>query len=94
MAKTGPQNAGFTEEAGYNLEMMDMSHDDSRIPIDDEDRSPLETAILTRSDLVFVKLHASWSTMIRVAEVLQFRKPLKQVRVFISDSRTGLFRLL
>ena len=82
MARTGPPNAGFSDEAGYNLETLHQ--DDSGLPGntgygDDKDIAPLEVAIMTRKDLVFVKLHASWSAMIRVAEVLQFKKPLKQV---------------
>ena len=82
MARTGPPNAGFKDEAGYNLETLhqdDSDHPSYTAHDDNKDTSPLETAIMTSKDLVFVKLHASWSVMIRVAEVLQFKKPLKQV---------------
>ncbi|CDI97940.1 protein of unknown function DUF590 [Echinococcus multilocularis] len=87
LAKTGPQKPGFKDEAGFLLDSMGQPSSDADAVRgyaqtgDQEDRNPLETAILANDDLVFVKLHASWSTMIRVAEVLQFRKPLKQAKV-------------
>ncbi|KAL5107123.1 hypothetical protein TcWFU_009406 [Taenia crassiceps] len=87
LAKTGPQKAGFKDEAGFLMDPMGQSPNDAYgVPSytqagDQEDRNPLENAIMARNDLIFVKLHASWSTMIRVAEVLQFRKPLKQAKV-------------
>ncbi|VDN24083.1 unnamed protein product [Dibothriocephalus latus] len=43
----------------------------------------LEEDILAIHDLVFVKLHIAWTTLTRVAEVLQFRKPLKQVGICV-----------
>lgn len=87
LAKTGPQKAGFKDEAGFLMDPMGQPPSGAYAARgytqagDQEDRNSLETAIMARSDLIFVKLHASWSTLIRVAEVLQFRKPLKQVRL-------------
>ncbi|VDK32493.1 unnamed protein product [Taenia asiatica] len=87
LAKTGPQKAGFKDEAGFLMSPKGQPLSDAYTvrgytqASDQEDRNPLETAIMARSDLIFVKLHASWSTMIRVAEVLQFRKPLKQAKL-------------
>ncbi len=85
---TGPQKAGFKDEAGMgNLRPPDERQAAAdRVNLEALERedkgelSALEGAILAIDDLIFVKLHASWSTMTRVAEVLQFRKPLKQVR--------------
>uniref|UniRef100_A0A158REV8 Anoctamin n=1 Tax=Hydatigena taeniaeformis TaxID=6205 RepID=A0A158REV8_HYDTA len=87
LARTGPQKAGFKDEAGFLMDPMSQPPSDAdglrgyTQPGDQEDQNPLETAIMAHSDLIFVKLHASWSTMIRVAEVLQFKKPLKQAKV-------------
>lgn len=84
LAKTGPQNAGFKDESSFQLEHSQSVQGNL---VGDEydpslDLNPLEAAIRAHSDLIFVKLHATWSTLIRVAEVLQFRKPLKQVSIF------------
>nr|CUU99443.1 hypothetical transcript [Hymenolepis microstoma] len=81
LARTGPQGAGFKDDAAFQLEhpkspLGDLTSDGKVLR--DDHANPLEAAIHARQDLVFVKLHASWSTLIRVAEVLQFRKPLKQ----------------
>ncbi|KAM3185975.1 hypothetical protein ACTXT7_005275 [Hymenolepis weldensis] len=81
LARTGPQGAGFKDYAAFTLEHMESSHgalDPDWEYNSDDDTNPLEAAIRAHQDLVFVKLHATWSTLIRVAEVLQFRKPLKQ----------------
>ncbi|VUZ41606.1 unnamed protein product [Hymenolepis diminuta] len=93
VAKTGPQSAGFKEDAAFLLEHMESSHGalgpDWQYDSDD-DTNPLEAAIRAHQDLVFVKLHATWSTLIRVAEVLQFRKPLKQVKVERLELQEGV----
>ncbi|VDN97449.1 unnamed protein product [Rodentolepis nana] len=82
LAKTGPQSAGFKDDASFQLVHPESPVGDLTSNGEfyrDDHANPLEAAIHARQDLVFVKLHASWSTLIRVAEVLQFKKPLKQL---------------
>ncbi|KAM7534408.1 hypothetical protein Aperf_G00000115458 [Anoplocephala perfoliata] len=86
LARTGPQGAGFKDEAAYQLEHLGERRGDQYAEYaEEDDETPFETALQIHQDLVFVKLHATWSTLIRVAEVLQFRKPLKQGLTVIYD---------
>uniref|UniRef100_A0A5K3FBR5 Anoctamin n=1 Tax=Mesocestoides corti TaxID=53468 RepID=A0A5K3FBR5_MESCO len=89
VAATGPQKAGFKDEAGFGglrpPEITQAYADKQELEaLEKEEKgtlSPLERAIMSVDDVVFVKLHASWATLARVAEVLQFKKPLKQAKL-------------
>ncbi|KAL7056206.1 hypothetical protein AAHC03_021042 [Spirometra sp. Aus1] len=86
LAATGPADMKPDSSSAEKLRMLTQGESAARESIlenaeaDENNKRilSLEEDILSIHDLVFVKLHITWTTVARVAEVLQLRKPLKQ----------------
>ncbi|VDM04352.1 unnamed protein product [Schistocephalus solidus] len=86
LASTGPAGKE-SDHSAAKLRLIEQEESAAReavydaIETNESNKSiqALEQDILAIQDLVFIKLHIAWTTLTRVAEVLQFRKPLKQV---------------
>lgn len=76
LAATGPVEAGFTTDARTKLQQV-ISQKAAVGFITDEERTYDPEDDEADKDLVVVKLHAPWPTLARIAEILQFRKPVK-----------------
>uniref|UniRef100_A0A0X3NPU4 Anoctamin n=1 Tax=Schistocephalus solidus TaxID=70667 RepID=A0A0X3NPU4_SCHSO len=85
LASTGPAGKE-SDHSAAKLRLIEQEESAAReavydaIETNESNKSiqALEQDILAIQDLVFIKLHIAWTTLTRVAEVLQFRKPLKQ----------------